>query len=55
MRSISIARRAMRAALLPMPLLILPGFATTTASVDIDAVACSGFDPNWWSKTDTIR
>lgn len=34
----SIASRAMRAAL-PMPLLILPGCETTTASVRTDAVA----------------
>ncbi len=39
------ARRARRAALLPMPLLILPGCATTTAFVGTDAVACSAFEP----------
>lgn len=53
MRSISLARRAMRAALLPIPLLILPGCATTTASVGTDAVACSAFEPIRWSKADT--
>jgi hypothetical protein len=48
----------MRAALLPMPLLILSGCATTTASVGTDAVACSAFEPIRWSKKgsdDTIR
>jgi hypothetical protein len=43
----------MRVALLPMPLLILPGCATTTASVGTDAVACSAFEPIRWSKKDT--
>ncbi len=46
-------RRAMQAALLPMPLLILPGCATTTASVATYAVACSAFDPIWWSSRNT--
>jgi hypothetical protein len=48
----------MRVALLPMPLLILTGCATTTATVGTDAVACSVFEPIRWSKqdtTDTIR
>jgi hypothetical protein len=49
MRSVSFAKRVMRAALLPMPLLILPGCATTTASVGTDAVACSAFEPIRWS------
>jgi hypothetical protein len=40
----------MRAAL---PLPILPGCATTTAFVGTDAVACSAFEPIWWSKKDT--
>jgi len=53
MLSISFARRAMRAALLPMPLLILTGCATTTASVGTDAVACSAFEPIRWSNKDT--
>jgi len=53
MLSISFARRAMRAALLPMPLLILTGCATTTASVETDAVACSAFEPIRWSRRDT--
>lgn len=53
MRSISFAKRAMRAALLPMPLLILPGCATTTASVGTDSVACSAFEPIRWSSRDT--
>jgi hypothetical protein len=43
----------MRAALLPMPLLILAGCATTTASVATDAVACSAFEPIRWSRKDT--
>jgi hypothetical protein len=43
----------MRAALLPMPLLILPGCATTTVSVGTDAVACSAFEPIRWSNKDT--
>lgn len=43
----------MRAALLPMPLLILPGCATTTGSVGTDSVACSAFEPIRWSKRDT--
>ncbi len=43
----------MRAALLPIPLLILTGCATTTASVGTDAVACSAFEPIRWSKRDT--
>jgi hypothetical protein len=43
----------MRAALLPMPLLILAGCATTTASVGTNAVACSAFEPIRWSKKDT--
>jgi hypothetical protein len=43
----------MRVALLPMPLLILAGCATTTASVGTDAVACSAFEPIRWSKADT--
>jgi hypothetical protein len=43
----------MRAALLPMPLPILPGCATTTASVGTDAVACSAFEPIRWSERDT--
>jgi outer membrane biogenesis lipoprotein LolB len=58
MRSISSARRAMRAALLPLTLLILTGCATTTASAETDAVACSAFEPIRWSKKDadeTIR
>jgi hypothetical protein len=41
-----------------MPLLILPGCATTAASVGTDAVACSAFEPIRWSNkgtTDTIR
>jgi len=53
MLSISFVRRAMRVALLPMPLLILPGCATTTASVGTNAVACSAFEPVRWSKKDT--
>lgn len=53
MPSISFASRAMRAALLPMPLLILAACATTTASVGTDAVACSAFEPIRWSKKDT--
>ena len=53
MPSISFARRAMRVALLPMSLLILPGCATMTASVGTDAVACSAFEPIRWSKKDT--
>jgi hypothetical protein len=36
-----------------MPLLILTGCATTTASVGTDAVACSAFEPIRWSKMDT--
>jgi hypothetical protein len=43
----------MRAALLPMPLLILAGCATTTATVGTDAVACSAFEPIRWSRRDT--
>jgi hypothetical protein len=43
----------MRVALLPMPLLILAGCATTTASVGTDVVACSAFEPIRWSKKDT--
>jgi hypothetical protein len=43
----------MRAVLLPMPLLILAGCATMTASVGTDAVACSAFEPIRWSKKDT--
>jgi hypothetical protein len=40
--------------LLPlMPLLILTGCATLTASVGTDAVACSAFEPIRWSKKDT--
>ena len=55
MRSISFARRAMRAALLPLTLLpILPSCATTTASVGTDAVACSAFEPIRWSRKDTV-
>lgn len=50
---ISFARRTMRAALLLMPLLILAGCATTTASVGIDPVACSAFEPIRWSKKDS--
>ena len=43
----------MRAAL-PLTLLpILPGCATTTASVGTDAVACSAFEPIRWSNKDT--
>jgi hypothetical protein len=53
MPSISFARRALRVALLPMPLLILADCATTTASVGTDAVACSTFEPIRWSKKDT--
>jgi len=53
MLSISFVRRAMRVALLPMPLLILPGCATTTASVGTNAVACSAFEPIRWSSKDT--
>jgi hypothetical protein len=53
MPSMSFARRAMRAALLLMPLLILASCATTTASVGTDAVACSAFEPIRWSKNDT--
>jgi hypothetical protein len=53
MRSISFGRPAMRAALLPMTLLILAGCATTTGSVGTDAVACSAFEPIRWSKRDT--
>jgi hypothetical protein len=34
-------------------LLILPGCATTTASVATDAVACSAFEPIRWSRRDT--
>jgi hypothetical protein len=43
----------MRAALLLTLLPILPGCATTTASVGTDAVACSAFEPIRWSKRDT--
>jgi hypothetical protein len=43
----------MRAALLLMPLLILAGCATTTASVGTDAIACSAFEPIRWSNKDT--
>lgn len=53
MPSISFARRVMCAALLPMPLLILAGCATTTASVGTDAIACSAFEPIRWSNKDT--
>jgi hypothetical protein len=53
MRSILSARRAMRVALLPMPLLILAACATTTASVGTDAIACSAFEPIRWSERDT--
>lgn len=53
MRSISSARRAMRAALPLMLPLILAGCATTTASVGTDAVACSAFEPIRWSERDT--
>lgn len=53
MRSISSATRAMRVALLLTLLPILPGCATTTASVGTDAVACSAFEPMRWSKKDT--
>ena len=53
MPSISFARRAMRAAPLLTLLPILPGCATTTASVGTDAVACSAFEPIRWSKKDT--
>jgi hypothetical protein len=55
MPSISFARRAMRAALLPMLLLILTGCAMTTASVGTDAVACSAFEPIRWSTKDTAE
>lgn len=53
MRSISYVRHLMRAALLPMPLLILPSCATTTASIGTDAVVCSAFEPIRWSSKDT--
>lgn len=53
MHLILFARPAMRAALLLMPLLMLPGCATMTASVGTDAVACSAFEPIRWSKKDT--
>jgi hypothetical protein len=53
MLSILFGRRAMRAMLPLMPLLILTGCATTTASVGTDAVACSAFEPIRWSKADT--
>lgn len=53
MRSISSARRAMRAAALLTVLPILPGCATTMASVGTDAVACSAFEPIRWSARDT--
>ncbi len=53
MPSISFGRRAMRGVLLLMPLTILPGCATTMASVETDAVACSAFEPIRWSKKDT--
>jgi len=53
MRSISSARRAMRAVLLLTLLPILTGCATTTASVGTDAVACSAFEPIRWSERDT--
>ncbi len=43
----------MRVALLLVPLPILTGCATTTASVGTDAVACSAFEPIRWSKRDT--
>jgi hypothetical protein len=43
----------MRAALLPIPLLILAGCVTMTPSVGTDAVACSAFEPIHWSKKDT--
>ena len=53
MPSISFTRRAMRAALLLTPLLILPGCVTTTGSAGNDAVACSAFEPIRWSAKDT--
>ena len=37
-----------------MPLLILTGCPTTTASVGNDAVACSAFEPIRWSDTDDM-
>jgi hypothetical protein len=43
----------MRAALLLMPLLILPGCVTTTGSVKTEAVACGAFEPISWSAKDT--
>jgi hypothetical protein len=36
-----------------MPLMILPGCATTTDSVGTEAVACSAFEPIRWSSKDT--
>jgi hypothetical protein len=53
MRSISFARRVMRAVLLLVLLLIPPDCATTTASVGTDSVVCSAFEPIRWSKKDT--
>ena len=43
----------MRAVLLLMPLLILPGCVTTTGSAVTDAIACSAFEPIRWSRNDT--
>lgn len=43
----------MRAALLPISLLILNGCARTTASVGTDVVTCSPFEPIWRSRKDT--
>jgi hypothetical protein len=43
----------MRAALLLTLVPILPGCATTTASVGTDSVACSAFGPIRWSERDT--
>ena len=45
--------RRMRAALLPMPPVILSGCATTTASVGTDPVACLAFEPIRWLSKDT--
>jgi hypothetical protein len=45
----------MRAAPLPISLLILSGCTTTTASVGNDVVACSAFEPIRWSRKDTAE
>ena len=47
---ISFGLRAMSAALLPIPLLLLVGYATTTVSIGADLVACSAFEAIGRSK-----